>query len=58
MYCRFYGDMDIPNGRTLHDTQHQEAERFLPRNIRTLRSRLQEGMNFGEFSNSTFSAFY
>jgi len=59
MEPEFGGDMDIHvTGKTVEDTQRQEAEKHLPKTIRTLRSRWKPGMNFGEFSNATFAAFY
>mmetsp|Transcript_7459 Transcript_7459/g.10587 ORF Transcript_7459/g.10587 Transcript_7459/m.10587 type:complete len:400 (+) Transcript_7459:91-1290(+) len=55
----FFGDMDIHvAGKTVEDTQRREAEKHLPATVRTLRSRWKPGMNFGEFSNATFAAFY
>ena len=55
---RFHGDMEIPAGRNVEDTQQREAETYLPKTVRTLRSRWKAGMNFGEFSNTTFASFY
>ena len=56
--CRYHTNMDLPEGRTVEDTQCAEAETWLPPNVRTLRSRWRPGMNFGEFSNATFAAFH
>jgi hypothetical protein len=50
--------MNLPEGRTVEDTQCAEAETWLPANVRTLKSRWKPGMNFGEFSNATFDAFH
>ena len=50
--------MIIPSGRTIRDTQCEEWEKYLPKTVRTLRSRWEPDMNFGEFSNATFAAFY
>eukprot|EP00756_Hemistasia_phaeocysticola_P042229 Hpha_TRINITY_DN16958_c1_g2::TRINITY_DN16958_c1_g2_i1::g.55036::m.55036 len=58
MEPEFSGDMDMPTDRTVEDTQKEEAQRFLPRTVRTLRSRWKQGQNFGEFSDATFSAFH
>lgn len=58
MEPEYHGDMGIPVGRTVEDTQKKEAEKHLPRTVRVLRSRFKEGMNFGEFSNATFAAFH
>jgi len=58
MEPEYHGDMDIPKGKTLEDTQRRGAEFFLPKNVRTLRSRWKQGMNFGHFSNATFEAFH
>lgn len=57
MEPEYHSKMDLPAGRTLDDTQCIEAEQWLPSNVRTLRSRWELGMNFGDFSNATFSAF-
>lgn len=59
MEPEYSGDMDIHvKGRTVENTQRREAEEHLPKSVRTLRSRWDHGMNFGEFSNATFAAFY
>lgn len=58
MEPEYHGDMDIPKGRTLEDTQCQDSEVHLPKNVRTLRSRWKPDMNFGEFSDATFAAFH
>jgi hypothetical protein len=50
--------MDIPDGKTIEDAQKEETEKHFPKNVATLRSRWTAGMNFGEFSEATFSAFY
>jgi len=55
---RYFGDMDIPDGKTIEDAQKEETEKHFPKNVATLRSRWTAGMNFGEFSEATFSAFY
>lgn len=58
MEPEYHSSMQLPNGRTLEHTQCIEAERYLPRNVRTLSSRWKPGMNFGEFSDATFAAFH
>lgn len=58
MEPEYHGDMDLPKGRTLEQTQRTEAERHLPQSVRVLRSRWKKGMNFGEFSEATFQAFH
>ena len=58
MEPEYHGDMDIPSGLTVEDTQKREAEKHLPRTVKVLRSRWKEGMNFGEFSDATFAAFH
>ena len=50
--------MSIPEGKSMEDAQWKESENHLPSTVRTLRSRWKQGMNFGEFSNATFAAFY
>ena len=54
----YHSSMNLPPGRTVDDTQCVEAEKSLPKSVRTLRSRWKLGMNFGEFSKATFSAFH
>lgn len=58
MEPEYHSSMNLPVGRTLEDTQCVEAEKWLPSNVRTLRSRWKLGMNFGEFSDATFAAFH
>lgn len=58
MQPEFFHDTDIPEGRTIEDAQKLEAEKHLPRTVKPLRSRWSPGINFGEFSNNTFAAFY
>lgn len=60
VFCEpeYHSSMDLPSGRTVEDTQCVEAERSLPKTVRTLRSRWKLGMNFGEFSEATFAAFH
>lgn len=58
MEPEYHGDMELPEGRTLEQTQRKEAERHLPSSVRVLRSRWKKGMNFGEFSEATFQAFH
>eukprot|EP00550_Attheya_septentrionalis_P010755 CAMPEP_0198305060 /NCGR_PEP_ID=MMETSP1449-20131203/57715_1 /TAXON_ID=420275 /ORGANISM="Attheya septentrionalis, Strain CCMP2084" /LENGTH=416 /DNA_ID=CAMNT_0044007591 /DNA_START=130 /DNA_END=1380 /DNA_ORIENTATION=- len=58
MEPEYFGDMTIPPGRTVQDTQGADEERHLPKTVKTLDSRWKAGMNFGEFSNATFAAFY
>lgn len=58
MEPEYHSSMKLPEGRTLEDTQCLEAEKYLPANVRTLKSRWKLGQNFGEFSNATFAAFH
>jgi hypothetical protein len=58
LLCRYFGDMDIPVGKTIEDAQKKDTEKYFPKNVATLRSRWSAGMNFGQFSEATFSAFY
>ena len=58
MEPEYHSSMALPDGRTLEDTQCARAEEWLPRSVRTLRSRWKPGMNFGEFSEATFAAFH
>lgn len=58
MEPEYHSSMNLPPGRTVDDTQCVEAERSLPKSVRTLRSRWKLGMNFGEFSAATFAAFH
>jgi len=58
MEPEYHSTMNLPTGRTLDDTQCIEAEQWLPSSVKTLRSRWKLGMNFGDFSNATFSAFH
>ncbi|KAL9184326.1 hypothetical protein ACHAXT_002412 [Thalassiosira profunda] len=58
MEPEYHSSMNLPKGRTLEDTQRIEAEKHLPKNVRTLRSRWKLGQNFGEFSDATFAAFH
>ncbi len=57
MEPEFHTHMNLPVGRTLEDTQCIDAEKYLPKNAHTLRSRWKLGMNFGQFSNATYAAF-
>ena len=58
MEPEFDGDMTLPRGKTGEDVQSSEAVGHLPKTVKTLMSRWREGMDFGEFSDATFSAFY
>ena len=58
MEPEYHSSMNLPPGRTVDDTQCVEAERSLPKSVRTLRLRWKLGMNFGEFSAATFAAFH
>lgn len=58
MEPEYHGDMCIPAGKTVEDTQRIDAEKHLPSSVKTLRSRWKPGMNFGEFSDATFAAFH
>ena len=49
--------MDLPVGISVDDT-NAEAEKWLPPNVRTLKSRWQPGMSIGQFSDATFAAFH
>jgi hypothetical protein len=57
-FDRYFGDMDIPPGKTIEDAQKLDTEKWFPRNVRTLRSRWTPGMNFGQFTEATYAAFY
>ena len=51
--------MEIPKGLTIEEAQKKECEKHFPKNVKTLRSRWTgSDMNFGEFSEATFAAFY
>lgn len=56
MEPEYSGDMNLPQGKTAEDIQRRTSH--LPPTVRTLQSRWKPGMNFGEFSNATFQAFY
>ncbi len=56
MEPEYFGVMDLPDGKTVHDVQ--DTSIVLPSSVRTLSSRWKPGMNFGEFSDATFRAFY
>jgi isopenicillin N synthase-like dioxygenase len=56
MEPEYFGDMTLPKGKTVDDVQ--DASIKLPSSVKTLSSRWKPGMNFGEFSEATFSAFY
>ena len=58
MEPEYHSKLELPVGRSLEDTQCIEAEKHLPRSVRTLRSRWKMGMNFGQFSDATFAAFH
>lgn len=59
MEPEYHGNMNLIDGKTIQDAQNEEkAKLFLPRGVRTLKSRFKPGMNFGEFSEATFQAFY
>ena len=53
-----FGDMALPTGRSVEDVQSGEAVHYLPSSVKTLASRWQSDMDFGEFSEKTFSTFY
>ena len=57
-FKRYFGHMKIPKGKTIQDAQKPETEKYFPRNVRLLKTRWKAGMNFGEFSEATFAAFY
>jgi isopenicillin N synthase-like dioxygenase len=52
------GDMDVPDGRTGAEAQTQKAAAALPVGVPPLGKRWAEGMDFGEFTEATFSEFY
>jgi isopenicillin N synthase-like dioxygenase len=52
------GLMTIPKGRTVAHAQDPQALATLPPTVRPLSKRYKEGMNFGEFSDATFSAYH
>lgn len=56
MEPEYHGDMTLPLDKTVEDIQ--DASITLPSSVKTLSSRWKKGMNFGEFSAATFSAFY
>jgi isopenicillin N synthase-like dioxygenase len=56
MEPEYFGAMDLPEGKTVDDVQ--DASIVLPSSVKTLSSRWKPGMNFGEFSDATFRAFY
>lgn len=56
MEPEYHGTMNLPIDRTVEDVQ--DASIKLPSSVKTLCSRWKPGMNFGEFSEATFSAFY
>jgi len=58
MEPEYFGDMDIPPGKTIEDAQKLDTEKWFPKNVRTLRSRWTPGMNFGQFTEATYAAFY
>ena len=58
MEPEYHSSMSLPTGCTVEDVQCEEAEKALPKTVRTLKSRWKLGMNFGEFSDATFAAFH
>jgi hypothetical protein len=56
MEPEYHGALDLPEGKSVSDVQ--DASIVLPRSVKTLASRWKPGMNFGEFSEATFKAFY
>jgi isopenicillin N synthase-like dioxygenase len=52
------GHMNIPKGRTVEQAQDPQALATLPPTVRPLSKRWKDGMNFGEFSDATFSAYH
>jgi isopenicillin N synthase-like dioxygenase len=58
MEPEYNGDMSLPPGRTVEEVQSGEAVKYLPVSVKTLGSRWKKGMDFGEFSEATFSTFY
>lgn len=56
MEPEYAGDMSLPPGKTVQDVQRHTSH--LPKTVRKLQSRWKPGMNFGEFSDATFAAFY
>ena len=58
MEPEYDGALELPAGKSVADVQSGEAVRWLPKTVKTLGSRWVEGMDFGEFSEKTFEAFY
>jgi hypothetical protein len=56
MEPEYFGAMALPLGKKVDDVQ--DASISLPSSVKTLSSRWKPDMNFGEFSEATFSAFY
>jgi hypothetical protein len=56
MEPEYFGVLNLPEGKTVDDVQ--DASIQLPSSVKTLSSRWKSGMNFGEISQATFSAFY
>jgi len=54
----FDGDMRVhANSRTMYDIQSVEAIEALPKGVSSIKQRLVDGMNFGEFSEATIKQF-
>jgi len=58
MEPEYHDELRIPKGKTIADAQNLNDESFLPKSVKPLRTRWKPGMNFGAFSDATFSAFY
>mmetsp|Transcript_47231 Transcript_47231/g.57185 ORF Transcript_47231/g.57185 Transcript_47231/m.57185 type:complete len:141 (-) Transcript_47231:203-625(-) len=56
MEPEYDGELNVPEGKNGDDVVG--GEDFLPEGVVTLRKRWRMGMNFGEFSEETFKAFY
>eukprot|EP00903_Cladosiphon_okamuranus_P006969 g6783.t1 len=50
--------MDVPRGAQLSSVRSLHSERLLPRAAAPIADRLRPGMDFGEFTEATFSAYY
>jgi hypothetical protein len=53
-----FGDMKVPEGRSIDDVQSEGARGMLPKGVRSLKERYEDGQNFNDFSEATFKTFY
>jgi hypothetical protein len=58
MELEYHDELAVPPGNTITDAQNINDEEFLPSSVKPLRTRWRPGMNFGAFSDATFSSFY